>query len=30
MDAAVSTAMGVYLARDPEIATPPRPSVTIL
>lgn len=30
MDAAVSTAMGVYLARDPEIANPPRPSVTIL
>jgi phage terminase large subunit-like protein len=30
MDAAVSTAMGVYLARDPEIATPPRPGLTLL
>lgn len=30
MDAAVTTAMGVYLARDPEIATPPRPSLTLL
>jgi phage terminase large subunit-like protein len=30
MDAAVSTAMGVFLARDPDVATPPRPGAELL